>query len=65
MTDPKPLNDVADVRGAVVYVVTVVDQDRLESQQVFASLFGADERYREQAARWGAAACCLTSRRVE
>lgn len=60
----QPLNDVAEARGKVVYVVTVADESRVKEQRVFASLFDADKEFRRLCAEYGGRNVALTSRAV-
>jgi len=60
----QPINNINDARNHVVYVVTAINESDIKEQRVFASLFEADEIFRELCKEFGGGNVCLTSRRV-
>jgi hypothetical protein len=60
----QPLNDVKAARGLLVYVVTANEEEKVKEQQVFASLFEAEEFFVSLKPVYGGANVCLMSRWV-
>lgn len=63
--ESKPLNDVEEVRGLVVYVVTALEESRVKEQLVFASLVEADAAFHRLRDMYRGSLVAVTCRKVQ
>lgn len=61
----KPLNNISNLRGSIIYVVIALQEGEIKEQVLFASLFEADECFRKLFKIYGGGSVILSSRRVK